>query len=63
MERSRPGLDEWFEKADKVLAEETIVLDGLKKAVQEGWMEQDEAEENIIAYHHGVCPDIAGRDL
>lgn len=63
MERERPKLDEWLERADQVLKEESLVLDGLKKAVEEGWMTPDEAEENIAAYHHGLCPDVEGRDL
>jgi hypothetical protein len=51
MERSNHF--EWFENLDDLLKEEEIVLEGLKKAVEEGWMTQDELEENIEAYHHG----------
>ena len=63
MEQSRPGLDEWFRKADEVLMEEGIVLDALKKAVEGGWVEPEEAEQEIIIHHYLICPDIAGRDL
>jgi len=46
-------LDEWLRRSDEVLKEESIVLEGLKKAVEEGWMTQDNLEENIQAYHYG----------
>jgi hypothetical protein len=72
MERNRPDLDAWFEKADEVLRDEQIVLEGLQEAVKRGLMTDDELEDNIRAYHeariadtprHLICPDVAGRDL
>jgi hypothetical protein len=63
MEKSHQSLNEWLQRADEVLKEESVVLDALKKAVNEGWKTPDEAEQEITNYHHGVCPDVAGRDL
>lgn len=59
----RKELDQWLRESDEVLKQEELVLEGLKKAVEHGWMTEEELQENITAYHHGVCPDIMGRDL
>jgi hypothetical protein len=71
MEKNRPELDAWFEKADEVLRDEEIVLEGLREAVRLGNMTDDELEENMAAYHQArvqenpnlICPDIMGRDI
>lgn len=68
----RPKLESWLEKADEVLKDEEIVLDGLKQALERNFITQEELEENMQAYHkarladiprHLICPDIEGRDL
>jgi len=56
-------LSKWFEKVDEQLLAESEVLDSLKKAVEQNFLEQEEAEERMRAYHYGTCPDIEGRDL
>ena len=58
----RPELESWFRKADQVLAEETIVLEELKRAVEENFISPEEAEERIRAYHYGYSKDIVDRD-
>jgi hypothetical protein len=61
MEREIEG---WFRKVDEILVEEDMVLDSLKQAVENNWIDQDEAEERIEAYHRGlIIPDIKGRDI
>jgi hypothetical protein len=37
-------------KKDRVLAEEGIILDGLHKAIQAGWLTQQEADEYLNEY-------------
>jgi len=57
-------IDSWFRKVDEILVEEDMVLESLKQAVENNWIDQDEAEERIEAYHRGlIIPDIKGRDI
>jgi len=56
-------IEKWERRADQVLMEEGEVLEALKRAVEENYLSEDEAEERMRAYHHGVCPDVEGRDL
>ena len=60
----RPELSSWFERVDEILVQEDMVLDSLKQAVENNWIDQNEAEERIEAYHRGlIIPDIKGRDI
>ena len=58
----RPELESWFIKADQVLAEESAVLDELKRAVNENYITQEDAEERMKAYHDGLTANNDDRD-
>jgi hypothetical protein len=51
MESARPELEDWFEKVDKLLDDELIVLAGLKAAIADRNMTKEEAQEYFQAYH------------
>lgn len=59
MERSPNKHTEWFDKLDVFLADEGMILDGLKKAVDENGMTAEQAEENYRAYHRTRAPLVA----
>jgi hypothetical protein len=44
-------LPKWLEKVDEILVQEDIVLDSLKQAVENNWIDQDEADEQIKVHH------------
>lgn len=46
--------DEAIRLIDAVLAEEGVVLDALRKAVERNWLSQDEADSQFQAFHDGL---------
>jgi hypothetical protein len=48
MEREIEG---WFRKVDEILVQEDMVLDSLKQAVENNWIDQDKADEQVKAHH------------
>jgi hypothetical protein len=41
---------DWFEQLDELLKEESVILEGLKQAVENNWLSQEEADDNLYAY-------------
>lgn len=51
---------EFFEQLDQLLAEEDVILDGLKLALSKGWMSQAEIDEAFAEYHDKRMADYLG---